>query len=94
MANPGHLTGVTDYVHAHDREDPTSIIPRPKQTEDVFEMAASRFIEDESGTDTPRHPHNGYNAGDFSKMPLTVPDLQLTFFKPLHARSDAPRTWQ
>ena len=30
-------------------------------------MAASTFIEQESGTYTPRkHPHNGYYAGDFS----------------------------
>ena len=59
-------------------------------------MAASRFIEEESGTYTarPRHPHNGYYAGDFSQSPLTVPELRLTFCKPLHARSDAPRTWQ
>ena len=30
-------------------------------------MAASLFIEEESGTYTarPRHPHNGYYAGDF-----------------------------
>ena len=32
-------------------------------------MAASLFIEEESGTYTaaPRHPHNGYYAGDFSQ---------------------------
>jgi hypothetical protein len=50
----------------------------------VFEMAASRFIEEESGTDTarPRHPHNGYYAGDFSGRPLTVPDLRLIVYKP------------
>jgi hypothetical protein len=32
-------------------------------------MAASLFIEEESGTYTPRsrHPHNGYFAGDFSQ---------------------------
>ena len=30
-------------------------------------MAASIFIEQESGTHTRRmHPHNGYYAGDFS----------------------------
>jgi hypothetical protein len=59
-------------------------------------MAASRFIEEESGTDTsrPRHPHNGYYAGDFSQVPLAVPELRLTSFKPLRARSDAFRTWQ
>ena len=33
-------------------------------------MAASIFIEQESGTYTRRmHPHNGYYAGDFSKNP-------------------------
>ena len=31
-------------------------------------MAASRFIEQETGTYTGfRHPHNGYYAGDFSQ---------------------------
>lgn len=31
-------------------------------------MAASIFIEQESGTYTGfRHPHNGYYAGDFSR---------------------------
>jgi hypothetical protein len=32
-------------------------------------MAASLFIEEESGTYTARslHPHNGYYAGDFSQ---------------------------
>jgi hypothetical protein len=32
-------------------------------------MAASRFIEEESGSYTTRirHPHNGYYAGDFSR---------------------------
>jgi hypothetical protein len=34
-------------------------------------MAASRFVEEESGTYTTRfqHPHNGYYAGDFSHTP-------------------------
>ena len=47
-------------------------------------MAASRFIEEESGTFTARsrHRHNGYYAGDFSQMPVTVPDLRLTFPRP------------
>jgi hypothetical protein len=43
--------------------------PRPagEQAKEVFEMAASIFIEQESGTYTTfRHPHNGYYAGDFS----------------------------
>ena len=41
-------------------------------------MAASRFVEEESGTYTGsrRHPHNGYYAGDFSQAPLTVPKLR------------------
>jgi hypothetical protein len=32
-------------------------------------MATSRLIEEESGTyiARPRHPHNGYYAGDFSR---------------------------
>ena len=34
-------------------------------------MAASRFIEEDSGSYTTRirHPHNGYYAGDFSQRP-------------------------
>ncbi len=34
-------------------------------------MAASLFIEEESGSYTARfqHPHNGYYAGDFSQTP-------------------------
>ena len=41
-------------------------------------MAASLFIEEESGTYTPRsrHPHNGYFAGDFSQMPWTGSELR------------------
>jgi hypothetical protein len=32
-------------------------------------MSTLLTIEDESGTITrPRHPHNGYYAGDFSRM--------------------------
>jgi hypothetical protein len=44
-------------------------------------MAASRLIEDESGTCTARlRPRrNGSCAGDFSQAPLTVPDLRLTY---------------
>jgi hypothetical protein len=52
-------------------------------------MAASLFIEEESGTYTARsrHPHNGYYAGDFSRTPWsgselrpspTVPPVPLT----------------
>jgi hypothetical protein len=51
-----------------------------QQAKEVLEMAASRFIEEESGTYTARfqHPHNGYYAGDFSQRPLvriTLPTL-------------------
>ena len=37
-------------------------------------MAASRNIEEESGTYhvRHRHPHNGYYAGDFSRQPLRL----------------------
>ena len=37
-----------------------------------------RIIEEESGTYTPPrvHPHNGYYAGDFSKVPFKQPDLR------------------
>jgi hypothetical protein len=47
-------------------------------------MAASRFIEEESGTfNAPvRRRRNGYYAGDFSHAPLTVPELRLTFLRP------------
>lgn len=39
----------------------------PDRPEDVNEVAASIFIEQESGTYTRRmHPHNGYYAGDLS----------------------------
>jgi hypothetical protein len=40
-------------------------------------MAASRNIEEESGTyrPRPRHQHNGYYAGDFTGQPLRL----LTF---------------
>ena len=57
---------------------------RAQQTKEVLEMAASRFIEEESGTFTPRfrRRHNGYYAGDFSPAPLTVPALRLTFLRP------------
>jgi hypothetical protein len=44
-------------------------------------MAASRLIEDESGTCTARSRprHNGCCARDLSQAPLTVPDLRLTY---------------
>ena len=37
-------------------------------------MAASLNIEEESGSyyPRPRHPHNGYYAGDFSGQPLRL----------------------
>ena len=37
-------------------------------------MAATRIIEEEHGTftGTPRNPHQGYYAGDFSSRPFTV----------------------
>jgi hypothetical protein len=59
-------------------------------------MAASRFIEEESGTCIVpvRHLHNGYYAGDFSHAPLTVPELRLTFLGPgavSPTRTGAPR---
>jgi hypothetical protein len=40
----------------------------------VDDMAASRNIEEESGTYQARHrhPHNGYYAGDFSRQPLRL----------------------
>lgn len=59
-------------------------------------MAASRFIEEESGTYTGRfrHPHNGYYAGDFSQTPVTVPDLRLTFPGHRDWRRDVRRAWQ
>ena len=46
---------------------------------EVLEMAASLFIEEESGTYTPRfqHPHNGYYAGDFSRTPLVSSRLSF-----------------
>lgn len=43
-------------------------------------MAASRFIEEESGIFTRRfrRRQDGYYAGDFSQAPPTVPDLRAT----------------
>jgi hypothetical protein len=37
-------------------------------------MAATRIIEEEHGTyvGTPRSPHQGYYAGDFSARPITL----------------------
>jgi hypothetical protein len=41
-------------------------------------MAASMFIEEESGTCTARsrHPHNGYYAGDFSQTSWSGAELR------------------
>ena len=41
-------------------------------------MAASLFIEEESGTYTARfqHPHNGYYAGDFSQRAWSGSELR------------------
>ena len=41
-------------------------------------MAASLFIEEESGTYTALspHPHNGYYAGDFSQTPWSGSELR------------------
>ena len=37
-------------------------------------MAATLIIEEERGTyvGSPCHPHNGYYAGDFSRLPAPV----------------------
>jgi hypothetical protein len=37
----------------------------------------NHFVEEESGSlvPRPRHPHNGYYAGDFSAVPFEAPDL-------------------
>jgi hypothetical protein len=59
---------------------------------DVFEMAASRCIEEETGSYTGqiRHPHNGYYAGDFSQTSRSVSELRIS-----HAEHrDVPRAWQ
>jgi hypothetical protein len=58
-------------------------------------MASSRIIEEESGTYTGqrRHPHNGYYAGDFSQMPLTVPELRSVLYKPDLRHRDVPLAW-
>jgi len=64
------------------------------QTKEVFEMAASRFIEEESGTFTGfQHQHNGYYAGDFSQAPLRLLDLRSIFPKP-GVVSGSSGTWR
>jgi hypothetical protein len=43
-------------------------------------MAASIFIEQESGTYTGfRHPHNGYYAGDFSRTSRSGSELRGSY---------------
>ena len=44
-------------------------------------MASSRFIEEESGTYSGqiRHAHNGYFAGDFSRVPRTGSGLSAAY---------------
>jgi hypothetical protein len=45
-------------------------------------MAASLFIEEESGTYTARfrrHPHNGYYAGDFSQQSRAGSELRVCY---------------
>ena len=55
-------------------------------------MAASLFIEEESGTYTARsrHPHNGYYAGDFSQSSRADSELRTADVE----RRDLPRAWQ
>ena len=55
-------------------------------------MAASLFIEEESGTYTApfRHPHNGYYAGDFSQTSPSGSDLRVFYAD----RRDVPRVWK
>ena len=69
--------------------------PRPgpqQEAKEVFEMAASRIIEQESGTYTAlfRHPHNGYYAGDFSQTSRAGSEPRV----PYAERRDVPRTWR
>ena len=55
-------------------------------------MATSLVIEEESGTYTGHaHPHNGYYAGSFSRMPATV-EVRATvlLFRPPSATRRAP----
>jgi hypothetical protein len=63
-----------------------------KQAKEVFEMAASLSIEEESGTYTARfsHPHNGYYAGDFSEPSRSGTELGTSYTE----RRDVPRLWQ
>jgi hypothetical protein len=44
-------------------------------------MASSITVEEERGTyrRSPHHPHNGYYAGDFSRLDLTLPFRATTY---------------
>ena len=63
-----------------------------RQVKEVFEMAASLFIEEESGIYTARirHPHNGYYAGDFAPTSRSGSELHLSYVQ----RRDLLRAWQ
>jgi hypothetical protein len=51
----------------------------------MIPMAATRIIEEERGVCASRsaHHHNGYHAGDFSRVPITLPGTEI----PVSARS-------
>ena len=56
-------------------------------------MAATRIIEQESGTYTGRvHPHNGYYAGDFSGRRHDPRSKATLSSPPSPSRSETP-TW-
>lgn len=50
-------------------------------------MAATRIIEEDHGTyfGTPRHPHQGYYAGDFGRLSTTP----LNGFAPANQNTEA-----
>jgi hypothetical protein len=52
-------------------------------------MATSLVIEEESGTYTGHvHPHNGYYAGSFSRMPATLEvSATVLLFRPATVRA-------
>ena len=51
----------------------------------------THLIEEDSGTAVlhPRHPHNGYYAGDFSAVPFEQPDLRHLSALTAHYRRSA-----
>jgi hypothetical protein len=53
---------------------PTSVKAIDPTNSGVITMAATRVIEEERGTfvATPRNPHQGYHAGDFSRRPSAL----------------------